>query len=1523
MTFATLLPLIALVGVPVIIILYLMKPKGTRKVVPSLLLWKNAERNDQSMTFSRRFINNILMYIEILALLFLMLAAMSPAIKRGIGGSKKSTVIVIDTTGSMQFQDEAGKTRFEEAILDAKDFVETSSGEISIVTCGSNIEVLANGSQDKQKLKRILSNIKPTDTTGDISKAAGILNSLETEDIIIFTDGNGAEGLGEMAAGMSMDIKVYGESVSNAGITQMSMKKNGSGLYDIAIGYQHRGEEKASFDISLYDSDNSLIEVRSVEAEGDANNTILMMDKDIKGQYVRAELTGYSEDGLINDNIAYAVKSDSAEKPMYLIGVGNTYFEKAYMAFSGETIIKAASDSEIGEADAAAIYDRADLVNKSLPRLVQAYRPADSEQIDGAIVTVRTGNFISDMSDYTFGASSLNVLDCPEWAVPLMVVNAGTDKEKVVAYYGEENGVKQVVLGFDIRDSEYPLLAEFPIFVADSITYLTDESLVLSKYIKAGEFPELSPSVSSDMKIESVGLSGNIGAGQTADFNFSGLCKLSSGNNIAQNSSNKKDEYFVVRFPVSEGDGTVQTDSMSYITEAEYGVRFGSVKRVCLVIALILLILDWIIYMRRRVYVKKPELIWRIVLTALVTASIIGVVLPGRKNKITTIFVVDMSDSNIACLQEEESYLRNTISNMPHGDTFGIVTFGRNATTEQFVNGEAEYLGIATNPDGSATDIEGAVEYAISLIPDSRLGRIVILTDGKETVGDISLTKDKLKEKDVEICALMYENETSSDVYLQNVDMPDKLAAGDAYNVKVTVFSTYETDAAIKLWNGSEVLDSQEVHLSKGENTFIMKEIAGDEAIEERHLTVEAAGDTIMENNSMVAAALVEAPQKILLVSGMAEDSTGLSNMLNSLNKDVTVVSALNVPDSISGLLKYKTVILDNCSYRDLPEGFIAAIQPYIKDYGGGLICTGGKESYAPGGYKDTVLEEILPVDMTPKGIEEAPSLAMVMIIDCSGSMGQDGYDPVTGAPTGGRSKIDVAVDAAEEAVEAMNPTDYVGVLTFSDEFAWRQKIIQADDKDSIIEKIEGIGIMGGTVIKPAVKEGAESLSTTDTGVKHILLLTDGQGETQDYDDVIEFINDNGITMSTIAVGSDSDTKLLEKLADECGGRYYFSDSSSDVPKIFTEEVYLSGTTYYKNGDFELFVNNGDLVSGLYTNGISHISGYIATTTKNGAREVITTSEDDPLLSSWQYGLGHSVAWMTNASGDWNSSLAGQDDYLEMWNKMLDYAEMDSDIGKDSVSVTKRRGKVEINYIASEYSEATEVVGVYTSPSGETEELILETGDPGCYYTGFTPKEMGVYSINIRRNEGDMTVASTTAIETIQFSDEYRKDISNENFKAFIELNGRMLEKDMEVFTKLKPSNRNRRDITTIIIILSIIMLLLDILIRRFDLSRVLLNRIGSGAVEAERYTALNRRNIKTKGKNTRKDQNLEGVQNIQSVAAPEAFEQIITDVQFEEAVKGKKNKRDKNKKKMKKEEAAPVGLDTTTLLQKKKDRNL
>nr|MCR5213242.1 BatA and WFA domain-containing protein [Eubacterium sp.] len=964
MTFGSLLPLIALVGVPIIIILYMMKPKGKRKVIPSLLLWKNRERYDTSVTFARKIIRNILLFLEILALLFLIFAAMSPKLKLG-GASKEDTLIVIDTSGSMQFLSEpeeggSGRTRFEEAIKDASDYIELSSGNISIMSAGEKIELLANSITDKQKLRRAINNINVTDGTGDINKAESIFRSLQLDKIIIYTDSEGAgklESLVESSGGsLPLEVRVYGHEASNIGISQVSMKKNSEGLYDIAIGYQKTGQVEADFDISLYDQDGSLLEVRTINTQETSGNTVLMMGKDVKGSYVRAELGGihFTDDNLVDgldrDNVAYSVVRSNDQKTAYLVGVGNTYLEKAYLAVSGENVIKVASDSEISQAgssekDSIALYDRADLVTGNYSRFVQAYRPDDAELIDGAMVTVKTGQLIKDMSDYEFGAGKLSVLDCPEWAQPLMVVK-DNENEKTVAYYGENEGVRQIVLGFDIRDSEYPLMAEFPIFIADGISYLTDESLVRDEYIQAGSMVSLSPSVSKDAKLEE-----NVGNKKEeipiGDFiDHAGLYSLTYKIKSSQSDKNDKEvvEYFVARYPISEGDGSGSISSMTYAVQAESGVRMSSLRRIALIIALILLILDWGIYLFRyslkskdskdkNIFAKLRELSksftsrgWAenaisILLILLVLLAVIGFELPAIKRKTATIFIIDMSDSAISSLASQEAYVKEKIDQLPDGEMVGIVTFGQNAETEQFLAEEVVFSTVYTEPDGSQTNIQGAVEYAAALLPDDRAGRIVVLSDGRETTGDINSCKDTINQSDIEICGLLLDIGLMDDIYVENVDMPEKLSTGDAYVIKVTIYSSRETGATLSIWDGSQLEEEKKVKLNKGDNTFLIDGVAGDKAVEEKKITIEAEGDTIENNNTALVAALVDAPQSVLLISGIDEDSSGFEGLLSQLNVSATVVSALNAPDTLLELLQYKTIIIDNAYITDLPEG--------------------------------------------------------------------------------------------------------------------------------------------------------------------------------------------------------------------------------------------------------------------------------------------------------------------------------------------------------------------------------------------------------------------------------------------------------------------------------------------------------------------------------------------------------------------------------------------------------------------------
>ena len=77
MIFESLWPLAFLLAVPVVVILYLLVPKGTDTPVSSNLLWKKLFYNEQSKTFWEKFLHNLLMYLQIVILLLLILAPVS------------------------------------------------------------------------------------------------------------------------------------------------------------------------------------------------------------------------------------------------------------------------------------------------------------------------------------------------------------------------------------------------------------------------------------------------------------------------------------------------------------------------------------------------------------------------------------------------------------------------------------------------------------------------------------------------------------------------------------------------------------------------------------------------------------------------------------------------------------------------------------------------------------------------------------------------------------------------------------------------------------------------------------------------------------------------------------------------------------------------------------------------------------------------------------------------------------------------------------------------------------------------------------------------------------------------------------------------------------------------------------------------------------------------------------------------------------------------------------------------------
>ena len=172
-----------------------------------------------------------------------------------------------------------------------------------------------------------------------------------------------------------------------------------------------------------------------------------------------------------------------------------------------------------------------------------------------------------------------------------------------------------------------------------------------------------------------------------------------------------------------------------------HGLQVQKVKQTLrnlfLLLALVLLVVEWMLYVRQMRYRGKFYLAVRGVVVLCVLLALLGIKIRLGSAKTATVFIVDLSSSNETHLEEMQDYLQKSIAKMPSGNVFGIVTFGKNTMVEQFLSDQKQYGGLMTLPEKTATNFEDAVSKALTLMSGEYAKRLVVLTDGKETRGNI------------------------------------------------------------------------------------------------------------------------------------------------------------------------------------------------------------------------------------------------------------------------------------------------------------------------------------------------------------------------------------------------------------------------------------------------------------------------------------------------------------------------------------------------------------------------------------------------------------------------------------------------------------------------------------------------------------------------------------------------------------------------------------------------------------------
>ena len=708
-----------------------------------------------------------------------------------------------------------------------------------------------------------------------------------------------------------------------------------------------------------------------------------------------------------------------------------------------------------------------------------------------------------------------------------------------------------------------------------------------------------------------------------------------------------------------------------------------------------------------------------------------------KEQRLAVVFAIDTSES-ISPSQHEEilKQINPAVAKLKPTDRFGIIGFARETSILTEIRQKQDQSlavvleTIAEQPmQRDGTDVITTLKRAIALLPDGYHRRIVLFSDGIHNAGGISLEDylPLLSASNVEILTVPLDTLKDA-VRVAQLQVPTEVRKGQHFEVRAVI----ETDGSIPrldatLYHEGAPIDDFEWTLPGGKHVMTLGVPPVSEERNHRYELRLEPLDDIPENNRGYGVVKVQGKPRVLLY--LESDPTQVENLktvLEENNFDVEISSPAEIPTELIELQRSDVLILSNISADILSSEQLRNIESYVRDLGHGLVVIGGDHAYGPGGYTDTALERVLPVEMTPR--EQKDSVAVIFVLDTSGSMAN--------YVGGQRRKIDLAIAGIRAGIKNLEEDDVAGIISFSAGAAASVISRLTSDHGALLQAFQGIKPAGGTTLmKEAIDEAYVILEADDAKRKHIILLSDGKSDDAVPDLVMsaERIAEARIGMTAIAIG-DTNRERLTRLIEISNGHFVRVQNLQELPTVLTEAV-RETQRYIVQEPFQPVITDpsASVVEGLGT--LPELRGYTATTEKKVAQVFIQSHKDEPVLAGWNYGLGKSVAWTSDVSA-WAEEWVPWDNFGKFWGQVVNWTLPSTDAGTDfDLVLSLQQGVVAVRIDAQTLSQASYKVRV--AGPGETNSRVDMQQVTSTRYSGtFQIQDSGSYIVTAQR-EGD------------------------------------------------------------------------------------------------------------------------------------------------------------------------------------------
>ena len=784
----------------------------------------------------------------------------------------------------------------------------------------------------------------------------------------------------------------------------------------------------------------------------------------------------------------------------------------------------------------------------------------------------------------------------------------------------------------------------------------------------------------------------------------------------------------------------------------------------------------------------------------------------GSKAMGDVILLVDLSDNMASKKSEIDSFVESVV-HANNGARLGIVTFGYDCVYAAQLTNSIDDLLVnyynADEPDTGATNIAGAIEYAVTLLDTSNRSKIVVISDGAETDGNALEAAKAAADKGIIVDTVYFEgSEADNEAQIVSMELPDeRIVVGEEFMVKVNLMSSYSGRARITPYDNSAVGTTSgvavEIELVRGPQTVEIPFSFAIPGLHEIRVELSSEGDSSSLNNTYTSYLNIQTFDKILLIESIDNESESLRNMLDeTLNVDVVnVADPINMPSTVNEIREYDQVILVNVSYADMPQGFDEMLYSYVYEFGGGLftVC-GNKEDSNPSDDEwtanaytredmfGTLYQKLLPVEI----INYTPPVAVVIIIDNSGSMCPGGaYE---------ESPLYYAKQGAYACLDALTERDFVGVMPL-DFYSSGIDLIPRPNRNKILSAIEGIDVCGATEWYPAFEQAGRVLGAK-TGVekKHIILITDGEAADRDSVDLKEQLLENaarGITLSVVGVNCNSTAAremkdLLKNYAGMSENNFYNANDVYMLPEIMRNDLEVPEIKDVNYFTFQpTFGAKSAITAKLNEDDMPTLDGFYGVKAKEGA-EVIIMGAYTPIYTQWKCGKGTVGTFACDLNGTWSSDLISSPIGTALINNIVQAIfptqsvrpEKIGYIMNSTVDTDNRLVKVNVDtYLQDgEYLEltVTKVLGGFSC----FHETKSSSNEPFL----FSLDEAGVYSILLEKRDADgVIVDSSETYTAFSYSKEYDAFYDRELAAELLEQiayngNGRLISHPNEVF---------------------------------------------------------------------------------------------------------------------------------------------